>query len=256
MVKRMIRLLPLAFLPVVFNGCSTPTPTPQQMQAGAIWMFPGIFGGDWSLAEARRGFRDAGVQQAIYCFDWQRPGLMDPFPNLMDEAGNRERAARCAQEITAYAQAYPGRPICLVGYSGGAGVALMVAEALAPKVRLQNVLLVHGAVSPDYNLACVLERVDGKLVNFYSSLDWFMLGLGTTVFGTIDRQYTAAAGKVGFDLEQAVPNLSDRHKIVQVAWDIGQCKNWHFGNHLNMIVCDWNKNRVAPYLQDRQISVP
>jgi pimeloyl-ACP methyl ester carboxylesterase len=249
MSKKVISMLNMALLPMAINGCATPKPTPEQTQAGAVWMFPGIFGGDWSLAEARRGFRDGGVDRAIYSFDWERLALIDFFPNLMDEPGNRERAGRCAEAIVEYAQNYPDRPISLVGYSGGAGVAVMVAEALPAEVHLHNVLLVHGAISPDYDLTAALQRIDGKLVNFYSSLDWLMLGVGTSIFGTADRRHTDAAGKVGFELDKVAPDMRDREKVEQVPWQFAQFKNWHFGNHLNMIVYDWNKNVVAPYLK-------
>ena len=57
-------MLNMALLPMAINGCATPKPTPEKMQAGAVWMFPGIFGDDWSLAEARRGFRSVM---------WRRP---------------------------------------------------------------------------------------------------------------------------------------------------------------------------------------
>ena len=70
----------------------------------------------------------------------------------------------------------------------------------------------------------------------------------TTVFGTAARRHTDAAGKVGFELDKAAPDLRDREKVEQVPWQFAQFKNWHFGNHLNMIVYDWNKNVVAPYL--------
>jgi len=242
-------MLNMALLPMAINGCATPKPTPEQMQAGAVWMFPGIFGGDWSLAEARRGFRDGDVEQAIYSFYWERLTVVDFLPNLMDEPGNRERVGRCAEAITEYAQNYPDRPISLVGYSGGVGVAIMAAEALLAEVQLHNVLLVHRAISLDYDLTPALQRIDGKLVNFYSSLDWLMLGVGTSIFGTADRRHTDTAGKVGFELDKAVPELPDREKVEQVPWQFALFKNWHFGNHLNMIVYDWNKNVVAPYLK-------
>lgn len=167
----------------------------------------------------------------------------------MDEPGNRERKGRCASAISEYAQNYPDWPIFLVGYSGGTGVAIIVVDMLPAEVQLHNVLLVHGAISPDYDLTLMLQRIDGKRVNFYSSLDGLILGVDTSIFGTVDRGHTDAAGKVGFELDKAVPELPGREKVEQVPWQFAPFKNGRFGNHLNMIVYDWNKDVVAPYLK-------
>ncbi|MCH9022625.1 MAG: hypothetical protein IID32_07650, partial [Planctomycetes bacterium] len=179
-------------------GCGIPKPTVCELERGAIWIFPGIFGGQWFLADARRGFRDAGVDRAILGHDWNRPPILGTLANLMDEKGNRLAADEVARQIKAYREAHPRAPIDLVGYSGGAGMVLMVAEALPEDIRLGNMILAHGAVSPDYDLEKVMKRLDGKLVNFHSSHDWLMLGLGTQVFGTMDRKFVASAGKDGF----------------------------------------------------------
>jgi len=55
-------------------------------------------------------------------------------------------------------------------------------------------------------------------VNFYSSLDGLILGVDTSIFGTVDRGHTDAAGKVGFELDKAVPELPDCEKVEQVPW--------------------------------------
>ena len=138
-------------------GCATPTPTEEQLSSGLIWMFPGVEGGEWLLHEPRRAFRDAGVKSAIYTHKWRYP--LGILPNLMDHKGNSEDAVRVAQEIDHYQQQYPGRPIDLVGYSGGGGLAIMVAERLPENVHLRNVVLIHPAVSRDYDLTRALSRV-------------------------------------------------------------------------------------------------
>lgn len=225
-------------------GCQQQPPRSEQLVRGLIWMFPGIEGGYWSMGEARRAFRDKGVDSAIITYDWDHPFW--PFANLMDYKTNLQAAQRVAGDIVQYRDLYPDQPIDLVGYSGGGGMALMVAEALPVDIHLRNIVLVHPAVSGDYDLTSTLERVDGEIVNFYSDLDWFILGVGTSVFGTMDRKKVASAGKEGFDLTKAVPDVQQRRKVRQCPWSIKQLSKGRWGGHFGIHLYDFNKRYVAP----------
>lgn len=159
-------------------------------------MYPGIFGDDRLLMPARRGFRGAGIESGIYNVDWERVPVLGTFDNLVDEAGNRHRAQKLAEQVTAYRRTYPQAPIDLVAYSGGAGLLVMTIEALPDDVFIRHTLLVQGALSPTYDLTDCLEHIDGTLVNLYCPTDWLFLGAGTQVMGTTDRVHTASTGKV------------------------------------------------------------
>ncbi len=209
-------------------------------------MFPGVEGGPLALGEARRAFRDVGVESRIQTHDYGRPfGLL---ANLMAYDSNRRAAVSIAKQIVEYRVKHPSTPIDLVGYSGGGGMAVMVAEALPEDVRLRNVVLCQPAISPTYNLSTALRRVDGKLVNLYATNDWFMLGLGTSVFGTMDREYTAAAGKDGFTepLELDDPKLAARFE--QRCWTPDMIFVGHGGMHAGILSYGWNKAMVAPWV--------
>src|SRR5439155_3494998 len=91
--------------------------------------------------------------------------------NLMRREHNLAQAAEFAQQLAAYARANPGAAIQLAGYSGGGGMALMVAEALPADVRLRKIVLVHAAVSRDYDLCKVLSHLDGDIINLHSTAD-------------------------------------------------------------------------------------
>ena len=247
-IKSLLRSCSVPFLAILCSspGCQAPNPTPEQFHRGLIWMFPGVEGGEWSLAEARRGFRDGGVQSAIQTHAWKYP--FGCFLNLMDYQTNLKAAQKDAQEIIQYRQAYPNQPIDLVGYSGGAGVALMVVEALPEDINIRNVLLVHGAVSPNYDLTETVKRIDGKIINYYSPWDWFFLGLGTSIFGTMERVNTESAGKVGINLETAIPDPKSRHKLIQHRWTKEMFSAGHYGGHFPILSYSWNKKYPATYL--------
>ena len=233
-----------SLLVIALGGCSAAKPTAEQLDRGLVYMFPGIEGGEWVMAEARRGYRDGKVESAIVTYNWNRPPVLGALVNLMDEKGNRKAAKKTAQEITQYQNAHPDAPIDLVGYSGGGGMAIMVAEALDPSIQVRNIVLVQAAISPDYNLTQTLQRVNGRLVNFYSPNDWFVLGLGTRLFGTMDREFTESAGKVGFDLDKAVVDLELRKKVIQHSWTLKILKeSHHLGNHFSLAFYKWNRDR-------------
>lgn len=240
-------------IPVLFAvACQQPQPPTATQPAvspadrGLVWMFPGIEGGPFALTFARNAFRDAGVDAEIRIYDWRRP--FQPLANLTEYEENRAKARQVAADLALYHAQHPTAPIDLVGYSGGGGLVVMIAEALPEEVRLRNVLLVQPALSPDYDLTAALRRIDGQLVNFYSPHDWFILGWGTKTFGTMDRKYVDSAGKQGFDAARAAPDATLRKKIVQEPWRDEMVLSGHLGNHLSIMLYGWNKKYVAPYL--------
>lgn len=247
----------MALVGVAFcSGCHAPRPTQAQLAEGLVWVFPGIEGGPWSVRTACRGFRAAGVKSALRLYDWNRwPGI-GILSNLTDETGNRKSAAWVAKKIAEYRMAYPDQPIDLVGYSGGGGMAIMVAEALPSYVRLRNVILCHAAVSPGYDLTKVLRRIDGKLVNFYSQLDVVLLQAGTRIFGTMDRVHTGAAGQSGFDEPPNVADVELATHIEQIPWTPAMVKCGHPGEHFGMFTPAWNQKYVAPYLMGKGVATP
>ncbi len=192
------------------------------------------------------GLRAAGVGAEIRAFDWDRGAAF--LDNLTDYQGNLQHAAAIADEIVEFERRRPGAPVDVVGYSGGGGLAILAVEALPQQVRVRNVLLVQAAISPDYDLTSVLSHIDGRLVNFYCPTDWVILGLGTQVFGTIDRTYTKSAGKDGFDVERAAPDRQLRGKIEQVRWTLEMLRSGHAGNHTGILMQQWNQRYLAPYL--------
>ena len=224
-------------------------PSSHKAEQGLVWMFPGLVGAWWELGPAYRGLRDAGLDKQVRFFQWAVPAP-DFFAHLFGTERNVAQARAVVDEIVEYRRLYPDEPIDLVGYSAGGYLALVVAEMLPPEVRLHNVVLAQPDVSPTYDLTVALEHVDGKLVNFYSSREWMLSGLFTTLFGTMDRQYVPSAGKDGFDLEVAVPDETLRAKVEQVPWTAEMSSVGSPSNHVTVFTYEWNKYFVAPYVVD------
>lgn len=232
-------------------GCWQPlTPQRAEYQRGVVWLFPGIEGGAWQMEQPVRALRDAGVTSAVRVHDWWRP--LNPLSNLVNYERNREQARAVAREIARQSRENRGVPVDLVGYSGGGGLALMVVESLPEGARVRDVILAQPAVSPTYDLTRALGRMDGRIVNLFCPSDWWTLGLGTSLLGTMDRAKTPSAGQVGFDLARAVPDARLRSRVTQQAWTPDARALGHWGNHTGMFSYGWNRHRLAPLLAARR----
>lgn len=133
------------------------------------------------------------------------------------------------------------RQVSVVAKSGGTAVAL---EALArlEADSVDTVILLSPAVSPGYDLERPLRAVRNKMYAFNSHLDQFMLGLGTSIFGTADGIKTKAAGCVGFD----DPDRYD--KFQQIPWTPKMLYDLNFGTHWGTSMLPFLSQHVVPLL--------
>lgn len=211
-----------------------------------VYLFPGVEGGPTLMKPAVKALVDGGVTAEVRVHNWKR--LFGVIANLVSHADNLRMAARVADEIRQYRSLNPDATIDLLGYSGGGGLAIMVAEALPEEIGIRNIVLCQPALSPDYDLTAALRRVKGRIIHFYSPLDVAILGVGTKVFGTMDRKFVASAGMNGFDESKAVSDPDLRDKLIQCRWSGKEFRSGHWGGHLAILTYRWNKARVAPCL--------
>lgn len=178
---------------------------------------PGITGAfgahDKFLAALRTGGFDA--QTGIY--DWTNRRV--PVLVIGSKQRNREEARKVAAHIVARHRAEPDRPIYLTCESGGAGIALWALEALPQDVQVEAAVLVAPAVSPDYDLSPALRQVRSRLIALPSKRDALVLGIGTSLFGTMDRRHGASAGFAGFKPPGAPKYPEQYAKLEQHPYD-------------------------------------
>ncbi len=244
----------LAGLAVALAGCSQePAPREDQLARGLVLVLPGVESTRFSTWGLIGGLRDAGLEQAIQFDGWGvRP--LGTFPNLRSYQLNRERAAARAVRLGAYAAKYPGRPISIVGYSGGAAIAVWTAEALPEGVMLDRIVLLGAALSPGYDLAPAAARSRRGLVSFYSPRDRLMCCWGTQTFGTMDRIKVESAGAVGF--QDPDGRLLEFPGVTQIAWDSSWWRMGHLGGHSGWRARAWSREILAPFLELEPSSRP
>ncbi len=221
------------------TGCNNNLFNPGTPGHGTTWIVPGIEGQAVLVKPVISALRDSGYKGDIKSINWGSPLL--PFRNLCNKSYKALKSKELTNEIARYAQSHPNQPINIIGYSAGAGLATMAVEQIPDNIKINNLTLVHGALSPKYDLTKAISKTSGKIKNVCSSADWLILGLGTSIFGTMDNTHTSSAGMVGFDPETAIPNPAQRLKLQQVKWNLSQ-KRW--GGHTTIYSYNFNKDYV------------
>jgi pimeloyl-ACP methyl ester carboxylesterase len=158
-------------------------------------------------ADGAGGFRATSVSLSQAIFREKLPLRVEPvdwshgwgrvYCDETDYVHAQCEGRRLAERIVAYRQTSPDGDIYLVGHSAGCAVVVAAAEA-APAGVVNRVILLAPALSADYDLRPALRNVRCGIDVFCSERDWFFLGLGTTIIGTVDRHWGSAGGRVGF----------------------------------------------------------
>jgi hypothetical protein len=246
----------LAFLSLwVRRGLSIVQPRPFDpalLEHGLTLVLPGIEYESVFTHAMCDGLQTGGLPGAIRVFNWGLPFPSGYLANLSRIDRNRRRAGDIAREICAYQDAFPGRPVHLVAQSGGAGIAVFAVEALPAGRQIDALVLLGAALSPTYNLSGALAKVRKGVLNSYSTRDLFVLGWGTRLFGTTDRQFTRAAGCTGFQLPPRLTPEEERlyaTKLIQLPWTPAMAKTGHhYGGHISCGSATHLAEHIAPWM--------
>jgi pimeloyl-ACP methyl ester carboxylesterase len=216
---------------------------------GVIFILDGVGGALFIPMVARRAFREAGLPHATCVFDWHHGPRGECLGDLICLRRNQAEAVRLAGLIRGFRRDNPEAPLHVLGYSGGAGVAVFAAERLAPPVKIDTLVLCCPALSPGYPLDRMLRNV-GRCCVFASRRDWALLGLGTTLFGTIDRRFGPGAGLVGFRMpaQGEESGLSCGGEFHQIWWGKEMRRYNNHGNHVGTGEAAFILHYIAPLL--------
>jgi len=232
------------------SGCGRTHPyvTAERRLRGLVIVLPGIEGRGWLNAAICRGLNEGGVNWAVELHDWTTGVPGNFLYHLRAEGRNRRQAAAIAERIGRYNARYPGRPVVLVGQSGGGAVAAWVAEAMPSPEGLTGVVMLSPALSPGYDLRAALANSKRGMVNFYSRRDWVFLGVGTSMWGTMDGKLSSSAGRVSFGAPEAASSGSPYAKLFQLAWNREMSDSGHVGGHLSSGASEFVAKYVAPLI--------
>jgi len=234
-------------------GCSFGTKEPKivsgDLKKGLVIVLPGIEGSSSLNKDICKGLREGGVKYAVELYDWtvQVP-VFGYVYNQRAEGRNRTKAVEIATTILHYQRAHPGKPVIVVGQSGGGAMAVWIAEAMPAGTKVDGVILLAASLSPQYMLDVALSKSDRGIVNFYSAKDWVLLGVGTTVVGTMDGSHTSSAGKVGFDVSAS----KAYSRLYQITWTPKMAETGFKGTHLSSGAEPFIASYIAPLVLTRK----
>jgi len=228
---------------------AAPEKSAPKAKRGVVFMVGGIGGFDIMGMSGQWAFPHVGIPHEIRDFIWTH-GWGKMFKDLQDTHHLLVKAEELAGEVRRVKAEDPDRPVYLVGKSGGTGLVLAAAEMLPPRT-LERIILLSAAVSPDYDLRRALQATKGEIVSFYSKHDHFILGWGTSHFGTVDRVYGPSAGLLKFkvppDLNEQDRTLYER--LVQVPWHPRMICEGNPGMHFGTSLPAFLGKEVAPWLK-------
>ena len=243
---RIIRTLLCIAIPFPLLACqSQPYVTPERLDKGLVVVLPGIEGRSYLNESIRNGIVAGGVDYAVEIYSWG--SFLGPFYNLRATTRNHKKSEELAEKIKQYKKDYPGRPVFLVGQSGGGAIAAWTAEKLPPGEKVDGIIMINAALSREYDLDLALKHSNRGIVNFCSNQDWVFLKLGTTAFGTMDGPNSASAGKEGFIIPIDLPDSYD--KLFQIVWTKEMLMHGHYGGHLSSSSEGFISQFVAPLIR-------
>lgn len=238
-----------AWLPA---GCSVShLATRERYDRGLVIVLPGAEGKSLYNVAIARGLADGGVSSAIEIFDWTTGTPLGLLTHVGDYRRNRLQAFRIARRIASYQDSHPGRPVQLVGHSAGGAMAVLTLETLPAYRRIHSAFLLAPAISPDYDLRRALRRTEAGLWCYYSPLDVLILGLGTTIVGTVDRRHGVSAGATGFVVPEFFDDDAKRlyaRKLHQVRWEPSMLARGNPGTHGGWATRRFAREVLAPQI--------
>ncbi len=228
--------------------------TEERLEQGLVLILPGIEGRSFFNLSILHGLLDAGVPYALEIVDWTTGNKFLTLYHLRAWRRNLRMAKEIAARIVAYQNRYPGRPVWIVGHSGGGGMALLAAEAVPAGHRLTGLILLAAAVSPRFDVGPALGKTERGIWSFHSWLDCLFVGVGTSLFGTLDGWHLPSAGMVGF---YRTPNPKDRTPqgpsaaspdLVQTPYHPRMIAGFHLGGHFGCVHRVFISESIAPVI--------
>jgi pimeloyl-ACP methyl ester carboxylesterase len=235
-------------------GCSflVPRIPVKNWDKGYTIILPGIESRHLLHREMAMGLHNGGVHGTIEIHDWTTglPPLM--LMHLRYMSRNQRQAALVAQKIIDYQDQYPGRPVNLIGHSGGGGLALLTLESLPEGRQVDTTILLGAAISPRFDLRTALQHSRDGIWNYSSMLlDSPLLVAGTTLAGTVDGNHMPAAGAIGFFWPD---NMSDfdrwlyKNRLHEKPYRLRFLLNGNLGGHYGPMTRSFAAHNLAPII--------
>lgn len=245
-------VIPVAWIGRAFGRWLNRFRTATRYDRGLAIVLPGIESQSFLNHSIVWGLSDGGWTGAIEVDDWTTTCTLLFVYHLRARQRNLRQAARIARRIVAYQHQFPGRPVHVIGHSGGGALAILILEALPASHRVTTAILLAPAISAGYPLTAALQRTERGIWNFWSCLDVIFCGAGTLLLGTIDGRMQPSSGMIGFH-EPAGFSDCDRQlyqqKLHQQPYSPRMARDFNLGGHFGCVNRVFVETWVAPLLK-------
>jgi pimeloyl-ACP methyl ester carboxylesterase len=207
-----------------------PAPAPPAATCGVVFCADGAGGYGGTSRALQEAIAKEGKPIRIELVPWSH-GYGRVAVDHTDQGNIQEQACCLAKQVQGWLAMHPGQPVYLIGHSAGSAVVLEAGCRLPPD-SIERIILLAPSVSAKYDLRPALASARGGVDVFTSRRDFWALGIGTRLFGTTDRRWTSAAGRVGFrTLGNSPCDQALYARLHQHPWDC--CQSWtgHQGGH-------------------------
>jgi len=236
-------------------GCASQKVADRDLRArrGYVYYLDGAGGGslltNWGVG-VRQGLSDAGYDGTGEMFTWET-GLGVAADHQSSVPYKKARAQQLVTRIVEYHKAHPDAPITIIALSAGTAVAVYALEALPPEPIIEDVVMLSGSLSADYDLTDALRRVRDRMFIFTSQRD-NVLQLLVPVGGTADRK-PGFVGTLGIDGARMPKGASQQTinlygKIVQIPWNPEFGRLGNAGGHTDSVSPGFVREVVAPLI--------
>jgi pimeloyl-ACP methyl ester carboxylesterase len=228
--------------------------TPERLERGLVLVLPGVEGESCVNHSIARGLAEGGIDCAIEIHDWTTGVILLFVYHLRAWKRNLRQAEKLARRIVEYRRSFPGRPVWMVGHSGGGAMTVLTVERLPADAPVTGAILLEPSISPGYDLSKALARTESGVWNFRSILDVGFEGIATCIGGTTDSRYGPAAGMVGFRLPAGLSDADRRlyeTGLHEVPFRPAMIADFHFGGHFGPTNRVFVAERIAPLLKGR-----
>ncbi len=246
----------LVLLVPLGGGCVSALPDrAERMQRAYLYYLDGAGGGaalsNWG-GGVRQGLLDAGYDGAGEMFSWET-GLGMLVDQVASVEYKRQKAAELARRIAELARTQADTPVYLIGLSAGTAIAMFALEALPDGLRIENVVLLSGSLSADYDATRALRHVRGKVYVFTSQRDGLLLFL-EPLFGSADRQ-KGATGVIGVRGLYPPPGASAETrrqyaKVINIPWQPELVQEGVHGTHVDPVQAPFVQKYIAPLVME------
>ena len=222
---------------------------PERLDRGLVLILPGIEGRSFLNLSLMAGLLDAGLPYAMEIVDWTTGCCLLAIYHLRARERNRRVARQIASRVIEYRRQYPGRPVWLIGHSGGGAMSLLTAEFLPAEQSLTGIVLLAPAMSSRYSCDAAMQRTKRGIWNFCSAGDVWFLGLGTLVFGTFDGVHGPGSGWTGF-VRHTDPSPAADCRLRQIPYRSRMISQFNLGGHFGCMHRVFVAETIAPILRD------